>query len=252
MGMIICSGNNKGGCGKTTNALGIAGGLVKKGFKTLIIDLDGQQDTTIALGMKGKEPTIYDVLMNGEDIHNCIVETSAGYLVPAAGTLDALPEIWKGNGREYTLKKVLEPIKGEYDFIILDMPPATGIISINAIVAADRLLIASRPESFDMEGIGQFARNVRSVKEKCNKDLVIQGIVITQYMSNLTIHKAMYENAGAIAKALGTRLYNPIRQCAKLKEAQALHENIYTYSPRSNAVKDYDQLVNDFLKDIRG
>jgi chromosome partitioning protein len=250
MGIVIASGNNKGGCGKTTNTLGLAGGLIKRGFRVLTIDLDGQQDTTIALGMKGKGPTIYDVLMNGEDIRDCIVGTSAGDLVPSAGALDALPEIWKRDRREYALREALEPIKAEYDFIILDMPPATGIISINALAAADRLLIAARPEGFDMEGIGQFIRNVETVKTRCNKDLIIQGIIITQYMSNLTIHKDMYENAGAIAKALGTKLYNPIRQCTKIKEAQAVHENLYKYSPKCNAVKDYEQVIKDFLRDI--
>ena len=249
-GKILASANNKGGAGKTTNAIEITYGLHKRGYKTLLIDLDGQRNATLALGQKGKEPTIYDVLTGKADISDAIIETPAGDLIPAGTNLDILAQVLTGTGREYALKNALEPIRRKYDFIVLDMPPAINAANTAGLAAADLLLIAAKAEAFHLEGIGGLYENLETIKRHCNNDLKIQGIVITQYKSSLGLNKAMYSNAGRIAESLKTKLYNPIRECSKVKEAQAMHRSVYEYAPRCNAVKDYEQLIDDLLKDL--
>jgi len=248
---IIASGNNKGGAGKTTNAIEITYGLHKRGYKVLLVDLDGQRNATIALGQKDANPTIYDALTGRTDIKETIISTTAGDLIPASANLDTLAQALTGDGREYTLKKALEPIAGDYDFIVLDLPPAINAASTNALAAADTLLIAAKAEAFHLEGVGALFQNVETIKRHCNNDLKIQGIIITQYRQALALNKAMYENAGRIAAQLGAKLYKPIRECTKVKEAQALHKSVYEYAPRCNAVKDYETLINDLLEDFK-
>ena len=246
---VIAIGNNKGGAGKTSTALELSYELHKRGYKTLLVDLDGQRNATIALDQKGASPTIFEVITGQAEGRESIIETNAGDLLPAGSKLDTLAQELTGNGKEYALKNILDPLRKKYDFIILDLPPAINAASTNALAAADLLLIASKAEAWHMEGIGAIYENADLVKTLCNPELKIQGIVITQY-EKTTLQKAMYSNAGKIAEQIGAKIYAPIRKCSKAAEAHALHKCCGEYAPKCNTTIDYIALVDDFLKDL--
>lgn len=246
---IIALGNNKGGSGKTATALELSYELHKRGYRTLLIDLDGQRNATIALNQKGASPTIFDVLTGKAEAEESIIETSAGDLIPGESKTDTLGQVLTGTGKEYALKNILEPLRKKYDFIILDLPPAINAASTNALATADILLIAAKAEAFHMEGIGTIYENADLIKRLCNPGLSVLGIVITQY-EKTTLQKAMYSNAAKIAEQIGAKIYAPIRKCSKAAEAHAMHKCCGEYAPKSTTTADYIAMTDDILKDM--
>jgi len=246
---VIAIGNNKGGSGKTTTALELSHEFHKRGFKTLLVDLDGQRNATIALDRKGASPTAFDVLTGQAETKESIIKTSAGDLIPAESKLDTLAQVLTGKGKEYAIRDMLEPLRSEYDYIILDLPPAINAASTNALAAADILLIASKAEAFHLEGIGTIYENADLIKKLCNHGLRILGIVITQY-EKTTLQKAMYSNAAKIAEQIGAKIYAPIRKCSKAAEAHAMHKCCGEYAPKCTTTIDYIALTDDILKDM--
>jgi len=152
-------------------------------------------------------------------------------------------------GKEYRLKEALKPISGLYDYCIIDTPPALGILTINALTACSGAIIPTQADIYSLQGIGQLYNTIQTVKEYCNPDLIIKGIVLTRYNSRAIISREVAEKLKEIADQLETKLYNAaIRECTALKEAQATKKDIYSYAARSNAAADYMQLVDEIIK----
>lgn len=246
---IITIINRRGGAGKTATAHALGSGLLKRGFKVLFIDLDSQTNLTYDTGATGSGFTSMDLLTRQATINQAIKQTPAGDIVPANQTLAGADLILTETGKEYRLKEAIEEISGKYDFIIIDTPPALGIITINALTASHAAIIPAQAEIHSLQGIGLLNETINTIRKYTNKNLFIDGILLTRYNGRSIISKDMKENLEEIAKALNTKVYStPIRECVSVKEAQAQQQSIFTYAPRSNAAKDYDLFIEEFLK----
>jgi chromosome partitioning protein len=170
-------------------------------------------------------------------------------LRPASPALASADALITTTGKEYRLREALEPLKKSYDYIILDTPPALGILTVNALTACNSVVIPAQADTFSLQGIGQLSQTIQTVKKYCNPSLSIKGIVITRYSSRAVLTRDMTELLDDTARQLNTKLYKTkIRECIAIKEAQASQQDIYSYSPKSNATADYKQLVEEILE----
>lgn len=248
--IVFC--NQKGGVGKSTTANAVGAGLFYKGNKILYIDMDPQGNLTYSLGQNDKRGLILQLLEGKIEPKDVIIKTSQGDLIPSSLALSGIDSILTQTGREYRLKESIDPIKKNYDFIIIDTPPALGTLTINSLTAGDCVIIPSQADIYSLQGIGQLAQTIRTVKKYCNKDLYIQGIVITRYNLRTVITKDITKLIEDTAKQLNTKVYNiKIRECVAIKEAQADQKDIFEYSKNSNASADYGELVNEILLDLK-
>lgn len=248
---IITIANQKGGVGKTTTASALGAGLIKKGKKVLFIDLDPQINLTTSLGGDENEASIYDVLKNNIDINKAIQIVNTKHIVVGDRAASGADTEFNLPGREYKLKKALAKLSNEYDYIIIDTPPALGILTINALTASNKVLIPAEPDISSIQGISQLKDTIDAVKEYCNPDLEINGILVTRY-SRTILSQDLSEEIKDIAEAIGTKVYTrPIRECVALKEAKTQIQDIFEYSKNSNATNDYSSLVDEILKECK-
>ena len=253
MGECIAISNQKGGVGKSTTCSAVGAGLFHKGFKVLYVDMDAQGNLSYSMKANNKAISSLEVLTGTATAEEAIVKTSQGDLIPAAPALGSADTLLKDTGREYKLKEALEPIRRNYDYIFLDCPPALNVLTVNSLTACNSVLIPAQAEVYSLQGIGQLAQTIQTVKKYCNKDLIIRGIVATRYNARAVITKDMTELMEDTAKQLHTKLYKTkIRECIQLKEAQATQVDIFTYSPKSNAAADYNALIAEILEDKKG
>lgn len=238
--------NQKGGVGKSTTASAIGAGLSLKGFKVLYIDMDAQGNLSYSLGAAGKSQNTFTVMTGRGSAAAAIAHTAQGDIIPSDPALASADALITNTGKEYRLKEAIEPLKKEYDYIIIDTPPALGVLTVNALTACDSVIIPAQADIFSLQGIGQLVMTIQAVKKYTNRGLKIKGIVITRYNARTVISKDMAEMLKETAGSLHTRLYNTrIRECTALKEAQAMGKDIFTYAPRSNGATDYKALVNE-------
>ena len=248
---IITIANQKGGVGKTTTASALGAGLIKKGKKVLYIDLDPQINLTTSLGGDENEASIYDVLKNNIDINEAIQIVNTKHIVVGDRAASGADTEFNLPGREYKLKKALAKLSNEYDYIIIDTPPALGVLTINALTACDRVLIPAEADVSSIQGITQLKDTIDAVKEYCNPNLKIDGILITRY-SKTILSRDLSDTIKDIAEAIGTKVYSqPIRECISLKEAKTQIQDIFEYSKNSNATNDYSSLVDEILKECK-
>lgn len=247
---IIAIVNRKGGVGKTATAQALGAGLARKGRRILYVDLDSQKNLSYALRAGPCKYTSMDVLTGRATAGEAIRQGSEGDLIPAAETLAGADTILTQTGREYRLLDALEAVKHEYDYIIIDTPAQLGIVTINALTACDCAIIPAQADIYSLQAIGQLYDTIKAVKRYCNRDLTIKGILLTRYSSRAILSRDMYENMQAAAVQLGTRVFQTkIRECIAVKEAQAQQQNIFQYAPKSNAAKDYESFIDEFLAD---
>lgn len=246
---VIAITNRKGGTGKTSTVISLGAGLAKKGKKILFVDMDSQANLTFALGSNAERVGCMELLTNKTTAEEAIDHTQNGDIIPASEDLATADSIIKETGKEYRLKEALEPIQKKYDYAIIDTPAALGTLTINALTAANSVIIPVQADIYSLQGIGQLNEAIEAVKRYCNPDLYINGILITRYNARAVISRDMLDNLNDAAKQLKTRLYKtPIRECIAMRESQATQQDIFTYAPRSNAALDYMELVNEFLK----
>lgn len=247
--MIIYSiSNQKGGVGKSTTANALGAGLTKKGFKVLYVDLDAQCNLSHSMKANNRAVTSLEVLTGTATAAEAIVETLQGDIIPASPALASADSILTDTGKEYRLKEALAPINDKYDYCILDTPPALGTLTVNALTACNGVIIPTQADIYSLQGIGQLARTIQTVKKYCNSDLVIMGMAITRYNSRSVLTRDMTELLEDTAIQLHTTVYTAkIRECVQIKEAQAQQQDIFTYNPNSNAAKDYEGLLNEIL-----
>ena len=246
---IIAVVSRKGGVGKTATAHALGAGLIKRGKKVLYVDLDSQTNLSYAVGAAPGGANALDLLTGACNIIESIQHTKQGDIIRGCEQLAGADILLTDTGKEYRLKEALTPIKGRYDYIIIDTPAALGTLTVNALTAADLAIIPVQAEIFSLQGIGLLKETIDSVKKYCNKSLKVKGILVTRYKSRATLSQDMLENLEKAAKELKTKVFNtPVRECISIAEAQAMKQDIFTYAPRSNGAKDYDAFIEEFLE----
>lgn len=242
---IIAVVNHKGGVGKTTTTVNLGAALSRLGKRILLVDMDSQQNLTTSL-MKEEDVTksIFDSLMQNEPLP--IVRISEGLdLCPSELALAAAElHLQARIGRESILKKLLNRVRDDYDFIFIDCPPSLGLFTINALVAATDVFLPLTGETLPLRGIIMFDETLNDVIQNANSDLKITGVIIQRY-NNRKLNNEVIE---AITSKFGARVFDTkIRECIALAEAPAAHCSIFDYDSKSNGASDYMALANEVL-----
>ena len=250
MGKIISIANQKGGVGKTTTAINLSTVLAKRNKKTLLIDTDPQGNATSGVGIDQEiKLSIYDVLIDETEIKEAIIKTQIKNLDVCPSNIDlagAEVELVSMMSREQRLKEKLDIIKNEYDYIIIDCPPSLGLITLNAFTASDSVLIPVQCEYYALEGLGQLLNTVNLVKKHLNKNLEIEGALLTMFDSRTNLAKQVVDE---VKKYFGDKVYKTvIPRNVKLSEAPSYGMPIILYDARSKGAKCYDKLGKEMIK----
>ena len=250
MGTIISIINQKGGVGKTTTAVNLAACLADRGYKTLLIDEDSQGNSTSGLSrnLDFKE-SLYDVLLNDEKAENAIVKTAVKKLSLLPSSIDlagAEIEIASLPDRESLMKQKIDALRETYDYILIDCPPSLGLMTLNALVAADSIIIPIQAEFYALEGLSQLVKTVQVVTRKMNPRLHILGILLTMFDGRTNLSLQVAEE---VKKYFGSRVFKTvIPRTVKLSEAPSFGEPILTYAPKSKGAEAYKKLCREVLK----
>ena len=251
MAKIITVANQKGGVGKTTSSVNIAAGLGVSEVKTLLIDLDPQSNATQGLGVDPDivENSIYEVLIEKEEIASCVRPTDIPYLDIVAANprlVGAEIELVSVIGRESILKKTLAPILDDYEYIIIDCPPSLGLLTLNSLATSNSVLIPIQCEYYAMEGLGQLLNTIRLVQKSLNNKLTIEGVLLTMYDSRLRLSQEVAEQ---IKDHFKNKLYKSIiRRNVRLGESPSFGKPIILYDASSAGAHDYMNLVGEILE----
>lgn len=244
--MVFAIINRRGGVAKTATSHALGAGLPGK---VLFVDLDPQSNLSYDVGAEPARYSVMDVLMKSAPAANVIQHTKGGDILPASPGLATADIMIDGTGKEYRLKEALEGLA--YDHIVIDTPPALGVLTINALTASDTAIIPAQAEIHSLQGIGLLNESIEAVRKYTNPSLFLGGIVCTRYNGRTIISRDMLDNLQAAADELGTKLYKtPIRECVSIREAQALRKSIFEYAPGSNAAKDYRALIDEIMEGL--
>ncbi|WP_078593335.1 ParA family protein [Evansella clarkii] len=250
MGRVIAIANQKGGVGKTTTAVNLSACLADIGKRTLIIDIDPQGNTTSGVGIdKGDvDLCIYNVLVEDEKAKNVILPTNVEnlYLLPstiqlAGAEIELVPTI----SREVRLKRAIEQVKDEFDYIVIDCPPSLGLLTINSLTASDAVLIPVQCEYYALEGLSQLLNTVRLVQKHLNHELEIEGVLLTMLDARTNLGIQVIEE---VKKYFREKVFNTIiPRNVRLGEAPSHGEPIITYDPRSRGAEVYSELAKEVI-----
>ena len=254
MGKIIAFTTKKGGVGKTTTAVNMAAYCAEFGKKTLLVDIDSQGNATTGLGFSKSalKKSVYNVLIEDDNAAANILPTQVKYLDILPANVDltgAEVDLVYKKSRERILKNALEKIRSDYDYIFIDCPPSLGLLTINAWVAADSVIIPLQSEYFAMEGVSQLMNTIALVKQHLNPNLQIEGVVITMYDGRALISKQI---AAEIKKFFKKKLYEIIiPRNIRLAEAPSHGKPIMLYDPKCVGARAYKALTEEFLSHQR-
>ncbi|MBQ3432377.1 MAG: ParA family protein [Clostridia bacterium] len=254
MSKIVAIVNQKGGVGKTTTAVNLAAAVGAKGKKVLLVDIDAQGNATSGFGINKKEIPLstYDMLINKTPANDVLIQTEFKnvWILPAnmdlAGAEVELVDMPK---RESRLKLALAPLDEQFDYIFMDCPPSLGIITLNALAAADSLLVPIQCEYYALEGLSQLMSTVRVVKHRYNERLELEGVLLTMYDGRLNLTGQVVEE---VKKYFPKKVYTTaIPRNVRLSEAPSFGEPVRYYDPASKGALMYDQLAAEFLRNNR-
>jgi len=250
MAKVIAIFNQKGGVGKTTTNVNLSACVAKLNKKVLVLDIDPQGNTTSGFGIDKKtvDKSIYDVLIEGEDIKNTIIKTENENLDLISSNVDlagAEIELTNRDERELILKKSLEGIRDDYDYVFIDCPPSLGLLTINALVAVDSVIIPIQCEYYALEGVSQLMSTIKLIKRSLNPKLEVEGVVLSMFdgRTNLSI-----QVVDEVKKYFKGKVYTTlIPRNVRLAEAPSHGLSIIDYDPKSKGAEAYMELAEEFL-----
>ena len=250
MGKIISVANQKGGVGKTTTTVNLSTILAKKGKKVLLIDTDPQGNATSGLGVsKDVELSVYDILIGDTEFDETLQETAIKNLKVCPSNISlagAEVQLVSMMSREQRLKTKLDKIKDQYDYILIDCPPSLGLVTLNAFTASASVLIPVQCEYFALEGLGQLLNTVNLVKKHLNKNLEIEGALLTMYDARTNLSNQVVKE---VKKYFEDKVYKTvIPRNVRLSEAPSYGMPITVYDPRSKGAKAYEKFAKELLK----
>ena len=248
MGKIIAIANQKGGVGKTTTCTSLCCALKNRGRRVLLVDCDPQGNCTSGMGVdKSSKPNIYDILVNGEEAQSCVQQTKYGDVIPANKELSgATVELVGMDEREFVLKKALDALREQYDYIFIDCPPSLELLTINALAAADTVMVPVQCEYYALEGIADLMTTIKLMGRRLNPHLEIEGIVLTMYDGRLNFSNQV---ADEIKNFFGDKVYKTyIPRNVRLAEAPSHGKPVIAYDRLSKGSRAYLKLANEFLK----
>ncbi len=250
MGKIISVANQKGGVGKTTTTINLSTMLAKKGKKVLLIDADPQGNATSGVGAeKEVEFSTYDILVGEVEMEEVVEKTVIKNLLVCPSNINlagAEVELVSMMSREQRLKEKLEEIKNKFDYILIDCPPSLGLITLNAFTASDSVLIPVQCEYYALEGLGQLLNTINLVKKHLNKNIEIEGALLTMYDARTNLSNQVVKE---VKKYFNDKVYKTvIPRNVRLSEAPSYGMPITEYDPRSKGAKMYEKFTKEFLK----
>lgn len=250
MGRIISVSNQKGGVGKTTTTVNLAAYLAEKGKKVLIIDMDPQGNAGFGIGINAEEiqTTIYEVMIGEITVKQAIFKTDVDglFLIPSNINLSgAQVDLLDSDGNEFILKKILDEIKDNFHYILIDCPPSLGILTLNSLVAADSVMIPLQCEYYALEGLSQLLRIISMVQESLNPELSVEGVLLTMYDSRTNLAQQVVSDVKEYFK---DRVFNTIiPRNVKLSEAPSFGKPISVYDRSSAGAMTYASLADEVI-----
>ncbi|MCL2634800.1 MAG: ParA family protein [Oscillospiraceae bacterium] len=249
MHRVITLSNQKGGVGKTTTAGAMAAGLVKRGYKVLAIDLDAQGNLSDSFGADNEtRPTVYEVMKGDVPAIEAVQSIGGCDIIPSNLTLSSADLEFTQTGREYILKKSIQSVLSNYDYIIIDTPPSLGIMTVNAFAVSDEIIIPTDAGVFAANGIMQLWNTYDTVKNFCNQALTVRGILITRFNPRSIINQDIKTLTENIGKDIDVPVFDTfIRISVAVAEAQANKLDIFNYNEKNPVSQDYNSFIDEYL-----
>ena len=252
MSIIITVSNQKGGVGKTTTSAAIASGIFLAGKRVLGIDLDPQGNLGFCLGAGMDNPyTVLDVLKGTVPVQDALFKSQYGDLLVSDITLSSSGLDSVKGRREYILRDAIRPVIDQYDYIIIDTPPALNLLTVNAYSVSDHLIIPMASDILSLVGLAQLKETIDTVRDTFNPGLNVLGILLTRFNARTLLSRDVLEMAEHLANQINSRVFDTkIRSGVAVAEAPAHGESIFSYNPRSSAVKDYLAFLDEIAPEI--
>ena len=246
MAIIFSLLNHKGGVGKTTSSINIAAGLAILGKKTLLVDLDPQASLTISLGIPRQPVTIYEAMRGEAELVPFNAKENLDIITSRLELSGAESELLNEAGREYILAELVDGVREDYDFIVIDCPPSLGLLTLNALTASDYVYIPMQTEFLALQGLAKIKQVIDKVRFRLNKQLEIGGVIPTMYDSRKVLNRDIVD---MIKKYFGDKVFTTmIRDNVALAEAPSMRQDIFGYSPNSPGAEDYLSLCHEILE----